>query len=157
VNNGGNGDICVCANDGSLTIRSKGDIGSVTKEITDSKQWVEVAEYSPNGQYLAVGSHDTDIWVYDVNEGYNMIGKCTGHNATITCIDWCQHSKYIRSVCNGYELLFFTVPDCKQDASGASNTKPVLWASQHCKFGWLVDGIFPKETSGDHINGVDMS
>lgn len=60
-------------------------------------------------------------------------------------------------MCNAYELLFFTIPDCAQDGSGASNTQAVAWASHHCKFGWCVDGIFPKETSGDHINGVDMS
>lgn len=69
-----------------------------------------------------------------------------------------MHSKYIRSVCNGYELLFFgPMPSCEQDPSGASNLKGTEWASHHVKFGWLVDGIFPKEVSGDHINGVDMN
>ena len=156
-NSKGNGDVAVAANDGSITIRHCDDLGTVKKEIQDSKEWVEVAEYSPNGEYLAVGSHDTDIYIYEVNNDYNLLGKLTAHKATITCIDWCNHSKFIRSVCNGYELLFFTIPDCQQDPSGASNTKSVEWASHHCKFGWLVDGIFPKETSGDHINGVDMS
>lgn len=155
--NNSNGDVCVCANDGSLTIRNAKDLGNITKEIQDSKEWVECAEYSPDGKYLAVGSHDTDIWVYDATNGYERVGKCTAHKATITCLDWCMHSKYIRSVCNGYELLFHTVPECDQDPSGASNTKATVWASGHAKFGWLVDGIFPKETSGDHINGVDMN
>ena len=40
---------------------------------------------------------------------------------------------------------------------GATNAARIDWASHHVKFGWLVDGIFPKETSGSHINSVDMS
>ena len=64
---------------------------------------------------------------------------------------------YIRSVCNAYELLFFMVPDGTQDPSGASNTTGTDWASQHCNFGWCVDGLFPKGTHGTHINGVDIN
>mmetsp|Transcript_5834 Transcript_5834/g.9345 ORF Transcript_5834/g.9345 Transcript_5834/m.9345 type:complete len:125 (+) Transcript_5834:1743-2117(+) len=64
---------------------------------------------------------------------------------------------YIRSVCNAYELLFFNIPDCSQDKSGASNTTGTEWASQHCKFGWSVDGIFPKGCDGTHVNGVDIN
>lgn len=66
-------------------------------------------------------------------------------------------SSLIRSVCNGYELLFFMIPGCDQDPSGASNTTGTDWATQHCKFGWCVDGVFPKGTDGSHINGVDMN
>jgi hypothetical protein len=33
----------------------------------------------------------------------------------------------------------------------------MVWASQHCKFGWFVDGIFSKDESGDHINAVDTN
>lgn len=126
-------------------------------ELTDSLEWIEAAEYSPDGKYLAAGSHDTNIYIYDVENGYSLVGKCKEHNASITCIDWSQDSTYIRSVCNGYELLFFMIPSCSQDPSGASNTTSTVWFSQHCKFGWCVDGVFPKGTDGSHINGVDMN
>ena len=152
-----NGDLAVCANDGAVHIRNCQDPNTVICEIQDSEEWIEVAEYSPDGNYLAVGSHDTNIYVYDVANGHSLIGKCTKHGAALTCIDWSQDSSYIRSVCNAYELLFFTIPDCNQDPSGASNTTSTVWASQHCKFGWCVDGVFPKGTDGTHINGVDCS
>lgn len=112
--------------------------------------------YSPDGAKLAVGSHDNNIYVYD-SHSYNLLGKCTKHNSFITCIDWSKDSKYIRSVCGAYELLFFSGETYQQDPSGPSNTKDVEWASQTCKFGWLVDGIFPSGTDGSHINGVDSS
>jgi microtubule-associated protein-like 6 len=85
------------------------------------------------------------------------LAKAKEHNAAITCMDWSMDSTYLRSVCNGYELLFFMMPSGDQDPSGASNTTSTVWASQHCKFGWCVDGVYPKETDGSHINGVDMN
>jgi WD40 repeat protein len=154
-----NGDVATGGNDGAVTIRNKDAMGTgdVKHELKDSKEWVEVAEYSPCGKYLAIGSHDTNIRVYDVEGGYSLAGTCSKHNATVTALDWSVDSTYIRSVCNGYEILFFQIPDCSQDGSGASNTKGMEWCSHHVKFGWLVTGIFPKEVSGDHINGVDMN
>jgi WD40 repeat protein len=59
------GDIAVCANDGSVTIRTLDDYDNIAHELTDSLEWIETAEYSPDGKYLAVGSHDTNIYVYD--------------------------------------------------------------------------------------------
>jgi microtubule-associated protein-like 6 len=53
--------------------------------------------------------------------------------------------------------LFFQIPDCTQDPGGASNTTGTDWATQHCKFGWNVDGIFPKGADGTHINAVDQN
>lgn len=38
--------------------------------------------------------------------------------------------------------------------SGASQLKDEKWATYSVKFGWWVQGIFPKYTSGDHVNGV---
>lgn len=104
--------LAVCANDGSVTIRNKDDPATIVTELQDSLEWIECAEYSPDGQYLAVGSHDTNIYIYDVANGHSLIGTCSKHNAALTCIDWSQDSSYIRSVCNAYELLFFTIPDC---------------------------------------------
>lgn len=89
-----------------------GEFGEIIKELRDSGQWIEVAEYSPDGEKLAIGSHDTTIYVYSVPD-YELIGKCKKHTAAITNLDWSQDSQYIRSVCIGYELLFFTVPDCQ--------------------------------------------
>lgn len=57
-------------------------------ELMDSLEWIETAEYSPDGNYLAVGSHDTNIYVYDVANGYSLLSKCNNHNAAITCMDW---------------------------------------------------------------------
>jgi WD40 repeat protein len=151
-----NGQICVCANDGSMTIRNLSDLATPIVEKIDSLEWIEVAEYSPDGAYLAVGSHDTNIYIYETTN-YEQVGKATKHNATVTCLDWSMDGSYIKSVCNGYELLYYMMPGGDHDPSGRSNTTSVDWATGHAKFGWLVDGIYPKGTDGSHINGVDFN
>merc|ERR1711881_705263 len=100
---------------------------------------------------LGVGSHDNDIYIYDVAGGYSLKGKLQAHKSFIVCFDWCTHNEYIRSDCGAHELLFFQISTMKQDPSGRSNTTGVTWATNPCKFGWNVEGIFPSGTDGTHI------
>ena len=51
-------------------------------------------------------------------------------------------------------MLFTKTEDCTQDPAGRSNTTEVIWATSTVKFGWNVEGIYPKGTDGTHINGV---
>jgi len=85
-------------------------------------------EYSPDGNYLAVGSHDQKTRIYDVQNNYERIATCKGHSSYIHCLDWSQDSEAIRTVCGGYELLYFT-KDGMQQTSGASAYKDELWAT----------------------------
>lgn len=114
-------------------------------------------QYSPNSDRLAVGSHDNNIYVYSVDNTYSKFAVLNKHQSFITSLDWSMDGDYIRSVCGAYELLFYKVPEKKQDPSGASNTVDTEWATMSCKLGWSVQGIFPPGTDGSHINGVDES
>lgn len=130
------------------------NLGETVAELRDSKEWIEVLTYSPCGTMLACGSHDDNIYVYNVNDGYSLMHTFTAHNSYITSVDWSQDSAYLRSVCGAYELLFFDVGSGCQDTSGGSNTVDTVWASNSAKFGWCVDGIFPGNTDGTHVNHV---
>lgn len=84
--------------------------------------------YSPDGKYLAVGTHSREILMLDVSANYDCVAKCTKHNAAILNIDWALDSSAIRSVCNAYELLFFTV-DGQQVPDGATTYRDEDFAS----------------------------
>lgn len=149
--------VAVGHNDGTLTIRASPEkLDQVVATKNDSKEWIEVLSYSPDGTKLAVGSHDNNIYVYDASS-YNLLGKCTKHNSFIVSVDWSQDGSYIRSVCGAHELLFFDGNTYQQDPNGASNTVSTEWQTCSAKYGWLVEGIFPSGTDGTHINGVDFS
>lgn len=148
--------LAIAGNDGAVSIRSCSSPDDQVKLLTDSKEWIEVMAFSPDNSYLAVGSHDNFIYVYETSS-WDLKGTCRGHSSYIMAMDWCEQSKYLRTNCGAYELLFFTVPDCQQDPSGRTNTKSVNWATKTVKFAWDVQGIYPSGTDGTHINGVCAS
>ena len=83
--------------------------------------------------------------------------KFNKHTSFITSIDWSLDSKYLRSVCGAYELLFFNMETQEYDPDGASNTTDKEWLDNQAKFGWRVEGIYPPFTDGSHINSVAIS
>lgn len=131
-----------------------GTADEVEKQV--GREWIECMEPSPDGRYLAIGSHDNNIYIF---EGSTLRWTLKGHNSFIVNMDWSQDGTYMRSNCGAHEVLYWNISDsgCKQDKSGRSNTTGVEWATKHTKFGWCVDGIFPVGTDGTHINGVNGS
>ena len=157
INTTGNGDIAIGHNDGRVSIRAGIEyLDSVKKIINDSAEWIECMVYSPDGSKLAVGSHDSNIYVYDSNS-YDLLGTCEKHNSFIVSVDWSEDGNYIRNVCGQHKLLFFDGNTYEIDSSGTSNTVGIRWATNSSKYGWLVSGIFPAGTGDTYINHVDFS
>jgi WD40 repeat protein len=118
--------LAVATNTGIVTIREidwakvdareKGSLDNIIKKglFKDLKkaEWIEAMVYSPDGETLAVGSHDNNIYLldtkkYDDKKATGAKAILKGHSSFITSIDWDIESKYIRSNCGAYELLFF--------------------------------------------------
>jgi WD40 repeat protein len=162
--------LAVASNDGKVTIReidwAKVDAGdsaglnTVIKTLfgkLKKAEWIEFMCYSPDEKYLGVGSHDNAIYLLNADSAYSQYAKLAKHSSFITAFDWSLDSKWIRSVCGAYELLFWNVDAKKQEPSGASNTTRTIWASHSCKLGWHVQGIFPAGCDGSHVNTVCQS
>merc|ERR1712032_290776 len=143
----------VSHNDGHVTVRHKDDRNKVLHRLTDPKEWNEVMAFGPGEKLFAVGSHDNMIYVYETGN-WTLKHTLKGHSSYIMALDWSKDGSYIRTNCGAYELLFWKVEEGAQDPSGKSNTTGVDWASSTVKFGWNVEGIYPKGTDGTHINGV---
>lgn len=52
---------------GKISIRDKNNFDKKIKTLKDPSEWCEVMKYSPCGVYLAVGSHDNNIYIYEVS------------------------------------------------------------------------------------------
>lgn len=150
-------EVAIAVVNSTVQIRKLNALGTKVKELNVNERWIEYMAYSPNGDFLAVGTHKGPIVVFDVNNGYAQKGKLTSHKAAITSLDWSKDSKYIRSNCAAYELLFYDIEAMKQMTDGATLTRDTEWATQANKLGWHVSGIFPSGTDGTHINGVAKS
>uniref|UniRef100_A0A8C1EDF1 EMAP like 3 n=1 Tax=Cyprinus carpio carpio TaxID=630221 RepID=A0A8C1EDF1_CYPCA len=120
----------------------------VVSDLTDGNEQLSVMRYSPDGSFLAVGSHDNFIYIYNVTEGgrrYTRFGKCTGHSSFITHLDWSKDGKYIMSNSGDYEILY-----CKA-------SKDREWASYTCVLGFHVMGVWLEGSDGTDINALCRS
>ncbi|KAL7060336.1 hypothetical protein AAHC03_09572 [Spirometra sp. Aus1] len=126
---------------------------------SESSEPVQCIAFSPNGQYVAIGCRDNLIYVYNVLENgfkYTRLGKCSGHSSFVLHLDWSEDSQYLRTTSGDYELLYWTVSNCRQ-VTAVSSLRDVRWATQTCQLGWAVAGIWPPGSDGTDINAVARS
>ncbi len=114
-------------------------------------------KFAPDGSTLAVGAHDSLIFVYDVASKFKSFKKLKGNTSTIRHIDYTENSGSIQSVSGSYELLYFDIGSGTQMKSGATALRDEKWASWTCILGWSVQGIWPPCSDGSDINSVDRS
>ncbi|XP_048456105.1 echinoderm microtubule-associated protein-like 1 isoform X4 [Rhincodon typus] len=126
---------------------------------TDGNEQLSVMRYSPEGNFLAIGSHDNYIYIYTVNENgrkYSRVGKCSGHSSFITHLDWSTDSQYLMSNSGDYEILYWMPSVCKQVVS-VEQVRDVEWATYTCTLGFHVFGVWPEGSDGTDINAVCRS
>nr|XP_026693817.1 echinoderm microtubule-associated protein-like 2 isoform X4 [Ciona intestinalis] len=126
---------------------------------TDGNEQHDVIKFSPDGKFLAIGSHDNMIYIYNVSDDgrkYNKHGKLSGHSSYITHFDWSADSQNIQSNSGDYELLYWDVQSCRQMTS-APSMRDIEWATQSCTLGFTVLGVWPEGADGTDINSVARS
>ncbi|KAM3919121.1 echinoderm microtubule-associated protein-like 1 isoform 12-T12 [Leptodactylus fuscus] len=126
---------------------------------TDGNEQLSVMCYSPDGNFLAIGSHDNYIYIYAVNENgrkYSRIGKCSGHSSFITHLDWSVNSQYLMSNSGDYEILYWIPMACKQVVS-VETTRDLEWATYTCTLGFQVFGVWPEGSDGTDLNAICRS
>jgi microtubule-associated protein-like 6 len=164
--------------DGSLTT-------IVWPNTRDRKRRVQAIKFSPSCKFLAVAS-EMSIDIYSIKEGdpmltrhgssfagslvgkkvqlksgpggkvFTRIGWCRGHTSLVRHFDWNLASTLIQSTSTGYELLYFSVPDCAR-TTGARHLADQHWFTQSCELGWSVQGIWPRFSDGTDINTAQKS
>eukprot|EP00826_Nyctotherus_ovalis_P034912 TRINITY_DN294_c0_g1_i12.p1 TRINITY_DN294_c0_g1~~TRINITY_DN294_c0_g1_i12.p1 ORF type:complete len:691 (+),score=144.01 TRINITY_DN294_c0_g1_i12:351-2423(+) len=149
-------EVALGLNNGQVQIRDIGGIDVVKKSVKAGERWIEAMAYSPNGEHLAVGTHDSAVVLYSTDT-YHQTRTAKVDSTPVISLDWSNDSKYIRVVSQSNKYLFFTVDNMEQDPNGAANTKGLDWATQSCKLGWSVQGIFEGNNDFGEINGVAIS
>uniref|UniRef100_A0A671M083 Echinoderm microtubule-associated protein-like 3 n=1 Tax=Sinocyclocheilus anshuiensis TaxID=1608454 RepID=A0A671M083_9TELE len=132
----------------------------VVSDLTDGNEQLSVMRYSPDGSFLAVGSHDNFIYIYNVTEGgrrYTRFGKCTGHSSFITHLDWSKDGKYVMSNSGDYEILYWDVASGCKLLRNRFESKDRKWASYTCVLGFHVMGVWLEGSDGTDINALCRS
>ncbi|KAF3836751.1 hypothetical protein F7725_004215 [Dissostichus mawsoni] len=132
----------------------------VVFESTDGNEQLSVMRYSPDGSFLAVGSHDNFIYIYNVTESgrrYIRSGKCNGHSSFITHLDWSKDGKYIMSNSGDYEILYWDIAAGCKLLRNRFESKDREWASYTCVLGFHVMGVWLEGSDGTDINALCRS
>ncbi|XP_046859210.1 echinoderm microtubule-associated protein-like 2 [Xenia sp. Carnegie-2017] len=119
----------------------------------------DCVQFSPDGCYLAIGSHDNFIYVFAVTENgknYKKYIRFSGHSSYITHFDWSKDSQFIQSNSGDYEMLYWDVNECKQVSSSFS-MRDTEWDSWSCVLGLPVRGMWPEGADGTDINSCIRS
>jgi len=90
------------------------------KIIKDAKEWIQEVKFSPDGNMLAVGSHDNAIYLYSASTFAKKPFTMKKHSSFITHLDWSEDSNYLHSNCGAYELLYWDANNGSQIKSGAT-------------------------------------
>ena len=147
--------------DGKWIILNDTDF-SILYETRDSKKHITEMKWSKNGKTIAVGSWDSNIYIYDIDfenkSGIKVTLSSTieQHNSYISHLDFSADYQFLQSNCGAYELCFFEV-DTGLYIPGASRLKDVKWETQTCVLGWPVQGMWPPQNDGTDITSLDCT
>ena len=79
----------------------------VVKELKNASEWISDIKFSPNGELLAVASHDNKVYVYDCLANFALKCACSGASSYIKHIDFATDSSALQCSTGAYELLYF--------------------------------------------------
>uniref|UniRef100_A0A8D3CT59 HELP domain-containing protein n=1 Tax=Scophthalmus maximus TaxID=52904 RepID=A0A8D3CT59_SCOMX len=126
---------------------------------TDGNEIISNVRYSPDGNFLAVASHDNFVYIYAVTENgrkYSRVGKCTGHSSFVTHLDWSTDSQYLVTNSGDYEILFWEASSGKHVTS-MDTVRNLEWATYTCTLAFNSFGVWPDGADGTDINAVCRS
>ncbi|XP_078391038.1 echinoderm microtubule-associated protein-like 3 isoform X1 [Cetorhinus maximus] len=132
----------------------------LVSSTVDGNEQLSVVRYSPDGNFLAIGSHDNYIYLYTVTESgrkYCRFGRCMGHSSFITHLDWSQDSHFIMSNSGDYEILYWDIGGGCKLLRNRYECKDLEWVSYTCVLGFHVFGVWPDGSDGTDINALCRS
>eukprot|EP00936_MAST-01D_sp_MAST-1D-sp1_P001179 g1179.t1 len=144
----------------SLDTQVEVDVGTDEKCVLDLK-------WSPNGQMLAVGCIDGNVYVLDASQGYRELHMLTAHSRGVRHLDWARDSTILQTACAGFELRQWNVANgteitCATGDAG-SISAPAGWvgardmATWTCPIGWPVVGLWPTFSDDVEVMAVDRA
>ncbi|CAJ1064906.1 echinoderm microtubule-associated protein-like 2 isoform X1 [Xyrichtys novacula] len=126
---------------------------------TDGNEIISNVKYSPDGNFLAVASHDNFVYIYAVTENgrkYSRVGKCSGHSSFVTHLDWSSDSQFLVTNSGDYEILFWEASTGKH-VTNMDSVRNLEWSTYTCTLSFSTFGIWPDGADGTDINAVCRS
>ncbi|PWA19467.1 hypothetical protein CCH79_00019053, partial [Gambusia affinis] len=121
---------------------------------TDGSEIISNVKYSPDGNFLAVASHDNFVYIYAVSESGKKYSR--GHSSFVTHLDWSADSQYLVTNSGDYEILYWEASSGKH-VTNMDTVRNLDWATSTCTLSFSAFGIWPDGADGTDINAVCRS
>lgn len=143
--------------DGVFMIFSVASDYEVIHEGRDTREWINDIKFSSDGETLALGSRDNNVYLYDVTNGYAARAVFSKHTSFVTHLDFSSDSQWIMSNSGADDLLWCDAATGAHLASGA-RVRDQTWETWTCPQGWHVQGIWKTyEAPGLQITSLDRT
>uniref|UniRef100_A0A7N4V0B3 Echinoderm microtubule-associated protein-like 3 n=1 Tax=Sarcophilus harrisii TaxID=9305 RepID=A0A7N4V0B3_SARHA len=133
----------------------------IVSDVTDGNEQLSVVRYSPDGMYLAIGSHDNMIYIYSVSSDgakCNRFGRCVVRGPPASFLS-------AEPPWKGIDLSWTCfLPFLPGDVAGGCKllrnryeSRDREWATYTCVLGFHVYGVWPDGSDGTDINSLCRS
>jgi WD40 repeat protein len=152
------GHVAVGHNDGHVTIRQgRLQINNILAVLTDAKDCVMIISYSPSASFLAIGSNDCCVYMYDVSSGYKLFFRLEGHTGPVVALDWSIKEDMLKTCSFEGELLHWELQSESKLSPTDAKVIDEKWATWTSAAGWPVRGINQVTENPDFITNVSRS
>lgn len=134
---------------GAFVVLNEVDM-SVIHEAHDSTSSITLVLFSPDGETLAVAAEDGAIFLYAVQDEYELIGRCLRHDAPVTQMDFSVDGEWLRSNSKSKDLCFFNADDGSYQSNLAS-MRDVQWATSTCLYSWHTRAAHKSGFKGEQV------
>lgn len=134
---------------GGVALMEANSIGlKVFSTWEHSSSPISTITFSPDGFYLAVGSKDSNVYMYisEDKKKFRRQGVCCGHVGPVTHLDFSSNSQYLRS--NGDDMSMFYWDLNGNVVKTIGPLRDMLWSTNTCVFSWGSQGILPSNSQG---------
>lgn len=137
---------------GAYAVINEEDL-TLVHESKDSTQPISVVSFSGEGETLAVGSEDGSVYLYAVQDEYELIGRCVRHTAAVNHIDFSIDGEWLRTNSVNGELCFFNADDASFQSNSAA-MRDTKWFSNTCVYSWHSRGIHRTPFDGEAVTAL---
>jgi microtubule-associated protein-like 1/2 len=126
-------------------------------ELWSHEESITAVAYSPDSEWLAVGTQDNKIVLTSVGSDDADV-VLTGHSAHVTHLDWSSDGIYLRSNSSDYEIYYWDTGEKSQLTDGEAIDDTGPWESQRCTLCFDTIGIWPiRDANGTDVNACDAT
>ncbi len=137
--------------EGAFMMLQADDGLTLLHEGRPSKRAITDVSFAPNGKLLALASADSVVYLHDC-KNFDKQAVCEAHKQPVAHVDFSSDSKHLQTNCAGHELRFFDSA-AGREVTAPSKLKDAEWASQHCVYGWQVQGIWKDAAASAAASG----